>query len=152
MLNHTNVTIPRKSTTFLTCFEMYCLISSSEIWNPFDRTTNATGTSPAASSFILNCNSYVRLTNVNETVIAKCVCLKRTGRRRRREYWDGRSTWPRARRERPGTPCTWWAPLTDRQWRARRRRRCSLCLRCVTSLPCLWFSPWPPGRSDNLYK
>ena len=36
-----------------TCFEMYCLISCSEILEPFDSTTNATGTSPATSSFML---------------------------------------------------------------------------------------------------
>ena len=36
-----------------TCLEIYCLISSSLILEPFDFTTNATGTSPAASSFKL---------------------------------------------------------------------------------------------------
>ena len=36
-----------------TCLETYCLISSSLILEPFDFTTNATGTSPAASSFML---------------------------------------------------------------------------------------------------
>jgi len=36
---------------------MYCLISSSEIVEPFDSTTNATGTSPATSSFMLKSTS-----------------------------------------------------------------------------------------------
>lgn len=36
-----------------TCCEMYFFISSSLISEPFDLTTNATGISPAASSFML---------------------------------------------------------------------------------------------------
>lgn len=38
---------------------MYCLISSSVIWDPFDFATKATGTSPADSSFILNHYKHV---------------------------------------------------------------------------------------------
>ncbi|MFS7940373.1 hypothetical protein Hanom_Chr05g00463691 [Helianthus anomalus] len=36
-----------------TCFEMNCLTSVSVMVDPFDFTTNATGTSPAFSSTIL---------------------------------------------------------------------------------------------------
>lgn len=42
-----------------TCLEMYCLISSSVNWDPFDFATKATGTSPADSSFILNHYKHV---------------------------------------------------------------------------------------------
>ena len=41
-----------------TCLEMYCLISSSVISEPFDRTTKATGSSPVLSSFRLRWSNY----------------------------------------------------------------------------------------------